>query len=662
MACRSKVVDAVLFLGSQVTPERVIAGTAALEALFYGCLKVNPNQEPAIVHWMRDTTAEYIREVQTLFNLVNAAASLYYAKRFLESANSRFYFAATLPQNLTRHLPLALATASIGALILHNFLSHSCLKNPEPKPGDVLTSESTYRTQTLAKTLHTTKLILNAAWGVFSRDRMAQVFDLLQTGYSYAQNLKVNWLKYSWVGDTDKPEFTGNGIEAVFVTYSFLRRPVNDPPVDECGSCFEDAIKKDVAWCSNHLSHLECVKKTLASPTRTGRILNKSRFQAIRTSYHPSAPLLGYRVTLNPENVQNCPTCRRIPPASSYDIQVKNKTGIFESTAAIGETDPALLQSKAHAEKMDMLIENLVAAYSIVQVGLAYLQTYPQLAGTIYKIQSAMILIDLCSLFAVGVTLKKRVASKWEEGFQNPLMNKILFPAAVTMTFAFSYFAVFQLNAYSKSTLILKDLVSKLLINPDPLKTLSAEWTSPISHTLLQSLYMSRVIGSLALACFTENRRANIVSAVAQLLSLAGLSSLKWIEFQQRIGWPLWAIVAPGKGVLSSNLRLNSVSELTLTSRFLVAGQYANDSNHLHDTLQSINNFVRRTFDHSSWDSLRLDQEEWIRHPHFVVHLQNKMIEFVGKTVAPFFWDHHLSLLNKHGTPATVDLRHLILT
>ncbi len=78
-------------------PERVIAGTAALEAPFYGCLKVNPNQEPAIVHWMRDTTAEYIREVQTLFNLVNAAASLYYAKRFLESANSRFYFAATLP-------------------------------------------------------------------------------------------------------------------------------------------------------------------------------------------------------------------------------------------------------------------------------------------------------------------------------------------------------------------------------------------------------------------------------------------------------------------------------------------------------------------------------------------------------------------------------------
>ncbi len=656
----SRVAGTVTYLASQITAEGLIAASSALEAGFYGSLKLNSTDDYKAVKWIRKFAVEHIRAIQTLFNTVNAAASLYYAKRLLTLAETRFNFSASaiisLPFKLLLKHPylagpsiLAASAVLTGGLLLYFRLTRTPEK--EIPPGQIVVSEGKSTAQQFAKFFHTTKLVCNCVLLALSKGSPAQTVDLPGTLYSILQNSQIKWIHFTQIQKCPRPvDVDLNGyIQKIKATYNMLQLPAN-PKIDNsegCGICYESNRVLESALCANHIFCRSCLEAEVKNKNKT--ILDGARYTLFETKHYtnnaPTHTTYSYQSTLQEGQMPRCPLLCEIPLQNYCDLSITNSTRGTLTTHPDVEGD---VSKKSHKQSAQLLAQ-LSATYSIVQAGLAYLQTYPQLAASIYKIQCVMGVVDCFALLGTGIALSTRVTKKWGVNLKKSMSARIGLIAAVIGTGAISHFSMLQINAYLKSAIILKDVLSKLPIDADQLKNISASWNAPFSHQTLQCLFLSRIATSVASAYFAKNRQMHFLAAAAQMFALAGLSSLRWIEFQQTFNWPLKTFINQG-AILSENVKPNSIRELIVASQFLVSRFQAIDATRLQAQLQAIYNFTQKAFENSSWNSF------WAWHqvgnvsyylPHYAIRLQNNVMEIASHLVPPHFWGRTLSIWDR---------------
>lgn len=642
IATPSKVSEAAIYIGAQITPERVIAASATAEALFYGCLKIGPSEEQKSIKWMRATAVTNIHRFQIAFNVINTFATFFYATQLYKKVNPKFKISALILNphnqvNLRIGITL-LALLTIGGI----FILSPKKANTKREPNQVHQSEGQDLKQHIAKVLHVTKLILNRICIWYSQDRLAQNIDLIGTGYSFLQNLQVKWLKF------DRLYTNLNGqshVQSVQATYHMLIRPSKekiDDTTKECAICKEPG-NVDTPMCVNHVFHQACIGEWIKEKSKD--FLNESTYNLTETKYYNNnnhiSTSYACKIKLEEKNLQICPECRDAPEQNHVDVIVKDRR--YGKVYGV-----AFIECK---ESDSPTFTNFYAAYTFAQAGLVYLQRFPHLGPPIYKIQQIMVVTDIVFLLNATFNLKDKLVKKWEVDLKK-LKNQLGVLATLTASIAVSWFATKQINRSMESALILKDLINKLPITPENLKGISAHWEAPFSHRLLQCLYVNRIITSLALAYFSNQRSAHLISLAAQTLSLAGLSNMKWIAWSQYMEWPLKNILLQG-ATLSRNITEKSIKAMTLHSHFLLEPSCASEPTHLQSTLQSIHNFTQKTFFNSSWDRFWKWVKEGNREVnrlHISVTLQNNPLELCGCTLAPYFWSRSLSILDAtHG-------------
>lgn len=224
--------------------------------------------------------------------------------------------------------------------------------------------------------------------------------------------------------------------------------------------------------------------------------------------------------------------------------------------------------------------EHLYAIYNVAQAALSYLQTYPEIALAVFKIQQILLITDFIGYGMTAYYLYKNISDKYIL-HDSEMFTKVAIIATLVATAALSCVFVFQLNAYLRSAVVLKNLFSQLPVSPELLKGIEVGWSNPLAQQLLQCLYVNRIVSLVALTFFSNQKKTNLISAVAQLTSFAGISNLKWITFSQIFNSPLENIARVEALFLKERLK-----SIILTTSILV-----DPRDNLSSTVQSIYNY-----------------------------------------------------------------------
>ncbi|MBA3958137.1 MAG: hypothetical protein H0X51_07080 [Parachlamydiaceae bacterium] len=640
MSTGSVIPQAIFYLGSKVTPDNALLAAAGTESFYYSNVKANALDEKSffradkVVKWIRETAVAHINTIQTLFNLINFSAICYLAYKLTEEIQ-KYNFTAVVWLSTTFFETFPVIIVAGLAFGIGGYINHRYKKSLPPAEertnGQVTITEGIHGKQTFSRYLHITKSVVTFTMLFFAKNRFGLVLGLIGSGYSFFKNENIKWINFSRTWDIN------NGtVRDAKVTYHMLKLSPSDPSTDDCAICLSNEPQLEMAFCTSHLFHTNCIGMNVEANSH--KLLNNARFTRVRTetnnngsrsvSYH-------YDVTLEGNNLPACPTCRAIPQQNGCSVEVFDwehmKT--YYTKASI---------NRGHPSKF----ESFYAAYNVFQASLTYLQKYPELAAGIYKIQKLMLVTDAIGLVWSAGLLIQRCVEKFCPA-DSSRSKKCLFVLAVIIgivaTSALSYFVILQLNAYLKSAVILKDLLQKLPIPAESLKGVSVDWTTPSSFQMIQTLFLSRIIVSVALACFSKNRRTNLVSAVAQILGFANISSLRWIGFSQTLQSPLNDIVKSG-GSHTIFLDTNSMERLYIDSEFMVNSTIAAQPAKLQPMLSSIQDYMSKLLDKSHWNrywNITRNQYgmETDRALRYGTTLQKNVLQAVDGAAPPFSAD-----------------------
>lgn len=642
------------------TAENLITAASTLEAAFYGCLKINASEDHKVVKQLRTYATNHLEGIQTLFTTINALATLHFAKRLLSVAEHHFDFSVSakvsklfeLTKGQQKLAPFGLAVGTFVAVIGGNLLYEKLKKTAkeEPSTDQISVTEQKGFGQKSAQFFHTLKLTFNCASLVFSKNLLAQLIDIPTTFYSLLKNNQIKWLCFTQQMDfridftlgehpfqkhhiTDYIKFKFNMLQQTSISKADGQ---NDQNCANCQGKKHGLLES--ALCAHHLFHRDCLKEIISNSHAL--LLKGDKYQLSCTQFGMTKTPRYYDANLDEQDLPKCPVegCDALPH-NFYEVQLKKSKSDRLPTHLNVERKTA-----QNTLDLDGFIDRCLVGYEIVRAGLAYLQTYPALAATIYKIQSYMVVTDCLILIKAASTLNGRIEKRgYDQG-----TKKILFFALTAIGSVASYFAMSKINAYAKSAIVLKEILSKLPIAPDLLKNVSADWEAPVVHKALQCLYINRVVATVALSFFEKNRNLYLLAAAAQLFTLGEFSSLKWIQFQQIFNEPLKTFV--NQGAVLENVNPDAIKQLTLTSTFLVSRFQALSPVRLQDTLLAIYNFTQKTFANSSWNRFW----DWVKEGnylykrlHYSVKLQNQVMEIASQYVPPYLWNHTLAIFDK---------------
>lgn len=595
LAGYSNIPRCINFLSSQLTWESAQCAANVAEAGFYGILKGGVQKTGKLVTWIRETSIAHIQTIQILFNLASGAIILFSTKILVEAIQDKFSY-TVIDKSAgfwsTQSIPVVLAIGAAAALAV--LLIRRLAPPPEHTKtvGQVNISESMRFQQKVAQVLHTTKLVLSVALICFEKKRLWLAISAATTGYSLWENMQLKWMTFSRSVPcrSHNPQVPITRLKA---DYNVLALPPVASAADEkCVICQDDSKAVDMAFCANHVFHQECVAGLAQS--KSDAFLNNPKIIKRKTDHYQDGIYIrtsyDYSVTVSQNNFPSCPTCRDIPLQNDCQIEVTDQLhGTFNAAVTI-DRPPVDRQ---------YIFENLYAIYNVAQAGLTYLQTYPELTGAIFKIQKVMMPIDLAAYGLTAYYLYKKVNEKFNP--QDSTAFKVASVAALAVAAVVSYFAVLQLNTYLRSAVVLKDMLAQMGISPDILSTIGVIWNAPLSHQLMQVLYINRIVAMAGLTFFSEQRKTNLLSTAAMLGSFTGISNLKWIEFTQALELPLQKVLASG-GTLLGYLNENSLKSLKITSHFLVPSACVSNANHLKSSLQSIHTYASNLLNKSTWD------------------------------------------------------------
>jgi hypothetical protein len=231
------------------------------------------------------------------------------------------------------------------------------------------------------------------------------------------------------------------------------------------------------------------------------------------------------------------------------------------------------------------------AIYSLVKCAVfAGLRNHPSRTVSLFYAQYVFGFFDFVHI----LERIKNATSQTEVAF---VKGKIVLAAIITI--AASYFGICSLHNYFEPRRInLNAALKATSISAEALNSISVGWAhAPLMHRLIQTLCVSKIIGNLALACFSKEKLTLTLASLAEAFSLNSISSFKWINFTQTIDNPL-AKFAQSGATFGKSIDTNSLSSITLSGVFRLYSQ-ANSKigEDLYRTISAI-------FDKSHWERM----------------------------------------------------------
>jgi len=522
----------------------VIGAAAVLESCAYGALKATNGPVHKSIRWIRENTIAHIKTIQLFFLAINTSAVLFCSKELLRGLQEKFSLSRIDLQGSPRfflQLTGTLLTAyAIGACTVGRLFP--AFQPFQGTLGDGLFGEiRTHPLQDLSRVIHVTKLVLQLALCFFTNKPLAWGVALVSTFDSYLKNSKIRWLQFFslFVYNPAKPAQMGafgqerrrivGGVRMVKMMYwMLLLRPEPTTAVERCPSCDMQVAPNEeaFAFCPRHIVHGRCVAADIGNCIEAVvRLCDyRKNLHARRTGFSTEYTWeydVGADVSLAPL----CLECETPPlqngfVAQMYDINDRRWYG--SSVSLLGQ------------KEAQHVFEILSFIYSTFQAALTSLQKHPYLAASIFQLQKVMMISDIVFLGLTGYYCYRRAKEKYlppEEEQNTRKAARFYTAAAITAAGSAlaSCLAAYWLKACLKPSIELSELVKEMGL-ATAFTGLKVDWGAPLVYTLMQALYVNRSLATLALSFFSEQKTVNYFSLEMQLLSLLGISQLRWME------------------------------------------------------------------------------------------------------------------------------------
>ncbi len=570
----------------------VMAISSSVEGFFYANVDGVSEKTPKAVKWIRGNCVAHIHKIQMVFNFINTSFIFYNAHNLVKeiytpmAENTGFIYFASLAsgiplKNVDFYLIVALVVGgAFSCAFIMNGLNKE--KSISITNGALGISNKPRLAQTISKYVLTTKLVLDIASFIFKDNKIAFTLGMIASGYNLLKNSQIEWYNYSRAYYHIANGFQDN---MILFTYNMLQlNALNHVETGKqcCLCCSENTNQ---LYCINHSLHSQCIEKFIKS--KGDEFGNFEDIRRLETPHynqhgHYTYKSYAYEIRMKESIVPFCPECNINPLQNHFEVKYSDKQLNKTFDANITFTDPK------KRDKSEQPFDRLYAAYNIVQAGLTYLQNYPELAGTLYKVQEFMIVLDCVGLYISCGSLLEKIKKKYAVDKSN---SKRFYKIALVSGGAFtalSCLAVWKLNSFLASSIDLNDVISKMNLPRNFLKDLDVQWASPWSKYLMQTVLIHRIAVNLGLACFLENRDANLISAAAQSATLFKISNLRWINLNQVV-------------------RDAQVSPLSIQSMFMVDPACAKDKSYLQDSLNVIHRYLSTLLKDSRFESWSLD-------------------------------------------------------
>lgn len=410
-------------------------------------------------------------------------------------------------------------------------------------------------------------------------------------------------------------------IKSSLISYTFLLIPGHKKDSD-CSVCLNPS--PNFYFCQNHhIFHGDCT---------VGFIYAKSNYfnsrahylrtdQYVRHQYQITSTYQGssYTVTIPEKNLPQCPECRDTPQHGFFEVEVDDATyGKFSAEVVIPNSK---LRTVNHLLSFPLL-NKLTAFFTVFQTALAHVQRRPEVSLIVFKAQKFLIISDLIIMFKnyweLCSILSKKSEALYKKRNQPAQENKVFLKilpivtsvAVLVSSIALTALGIFLVKKSLPKNVNLTEILSKF-VSSEEMKNVSAKWDWPIFHTIIQFLYVNRVVSELALVFFSSKPLTHLSYAMLQLFSLYRFSQLKWIKLEKTALQPLFNIAAQdtlGKA-LSDNFR-QCVTEVTTTLRFFVPPYFVrgstlsfcqNEASHIQSIMKSIYAYSTKLFQNSVW-------------------------------------------------------------
>ncbi len=559
------------FISALCSVPVVMALSSSLEGFFYSNVNGFSEKTSQRVRWIKENCDAHIHKIQLLFNVVNTSSILYHVYTLIEKGHS--------PIDRSSYGYMRITLAGLGVLGIVAMSVYLNKKESITKEdGELKITNQESRQQMISKYVLTAKVIWDFVSVLFKENKLAFAFGIVTSAYNLFKNSGLDWLNYS----REFPHSYRGFQNRLTVTYQMLR--VNSPPgVNVRVDCVYSRGRTGPAqkFCIDHFYHSICLEDYIKTKSEKFNQLEKiKRIETKRynrqdeyicTDYH-------YAISIKEEIIPSCIHC--------------NEKTILQNTLEMNYFDSELnktcdvvitvVDAKPRPES-EKPFDRLYAAYNVVQAGLANLQNYPELAGTIYKIQEFMLITDCFGLYLSYQSLLEKIKEKYTINENNRKMFYVAAAVAGVVLTASSYLAVKQLNVFLESSIDLMQVMKNMNVPADFLKDLDVKWNAPWSKYILQTVLINRIAVNIGLVYFSENKGSNLISIFAQCTTLFKISNLRWIELNQIVNYA-------------------QVTGLTIQSMFMVDPSCAGNQSYLQASLKVIHSYLSRLLNHGRFE------------------------------------------------------------
>lgn len=575
-------------------PQSIATALEGFEATFYSHCG-HPQPLGRVYQWIRETSIYYITEIQALFSIISLGSIAYYTHQFYHALPSTQWKVAGMS---------AFAFTTIASYGLNQALHFLTQGIPLPNNDESISfTANKSLNQRIAQILLITKVVITIALSCFDKHRPTALMRLSFLIYSLWKNSHFKWLtckKYILIINGPIHRFFRR---RPTITFSYSLPIFHQATTQtECAICLETAPLDRVAFCVNHLFHTTCITRHFQSK-RPQELTN-----GLDRTVTSSLGILEETRSLPCTSLPSCPLCRNTDLLSQNTQIHFHKPGRFSENIIITGSRPPPKPT----------YEQLHLGYSLLQAGLSYLQTYPELAVHIFKIQQWMIISDTFFLLGNCYYLAKKpplsnllsnIDSLYERSIRPSLFPHrtifeltsmckdliVSFASAATFLFALSYLAIIPLNTYLRSNLSLKATITPFT---SKLLNFNCKWTNPFPQKTLQALFLARIISSIGLTFFSEQSKITLLNIAAQSANLTHISHLRWIELSQTLTPPFKEILQSSD---SSARFISTAKKISIRMQFMVNSACAHTMPLLQETMTSIIQMTNNLFKESRW-------------------------------------------------------------
>lgn len=630
-------------VGSQMTLANGTAIAGLIETSFFYSLRGGIEEPIKCIKWIRETSIAYVHLIQNIFAKVNFAIILFSTKELVDEVANKFSISILTDKTAATIVKwvCAIINSALAVGIIDNYTQDESLNLNSPRTESfggrecIITETFTHK-QRFYQGLRICKLLTNIALACFMKNRLARAISLVSSIYCLWKETKLRVTTIST--EKNNPLGPDEDIKKATVSYQILELPISNSRNEknsDCPICLENETTAKIAFCANHIFCKKCIIEHIASNSE--KFFEKSKYLSSTIHHYENSRFTytshEYIVEIPHNQLPTCPACRTIPSKNTCEFQIDDNTVNTCDTDVLVDQPPIDWQP---------VFETLYAIYNTFQAGLVYLQSYPELAVTILKIQKVMLLTDMIGF---GITCHF-FQKKFEEKY--PLENSVPLTTIVMggLISGFAGYLSVKFDQSIKSTINLKEILSQMNLSPELLMGTEVDWHTPKIQHFTRILYQIRILFTGALTLFSNNWKRNTLSIAMQLLSLTGVSRLKWIELTQTLSYPVQQIINNG-GKFPSFFDKTSLRSLTLKTEFLV-----HPVTSIKSTLESILSCTQSFFNNSEWNRywriFYTNGIETERKIEYSIKLQNNPLTTYSGLFLPSLTDYKITLIDSH--------------